>query len=419
MPAILKTFSLSVLIAVLLLGMLSLAGFPTQRLMDLGAALNYRLVSVTSQHTVTNQSSISSTEAEFEDQPKLLVPSTLYAVEGQTLRIYYDNLVLSRDSEQYQFNITCDCVHSYGHERRSWSVKASEQGELPLTLKVTDSSNKTLDSAQSLIRIASTNAGENKEIRLLLVGDSITRQSWWPNMLAELLNLPGNPVWSMIGRAHEGDEPLHQATHPNVYHEGVPGWSFGLFANFNNPELAEKFHREKSPFVFGNSRKNSKLDISRYYAEQAEGKPADFVVLQLGINDLWSPSPNDVDAFEKKMDLALNNATNLINAFKLANPDTQIGIMLPAPFTRSDRTFYLSYGESKTRLEARESQHKLVSALMSEFSSKENEGIWLIPVQAIFDTLDGYPTNNAGHPNQYGHSQIAEAVYSWLKWVLQ
>ena len=41
--------------------------------------------------------------------------------------------------------------------------------------------------------------GKGKDMTLLIVGDSLTHASAYPNEIARLLALPGNPRWTMIG----------------------------------------------------------------------------------------------------------------------------------------------------------------------------------------------------------------------------
>ena len=52
---------------------------------------------------------------------------------------------------------------------------------------------------------------------------------------------------------------------------------------------------------------------------------------------------------------------------------------------------------------------------IEHFGGKQAEGMFIIPTELNLDTMDGYPANNAVHPNAAGYVQIGTSVYSWLK----
>ena len=53
--------------------------------------------------------------------------------------------------------------------------------------------------------------------------------------------------------------------------------------------------------------------------------------------------------------------------------------------------------------------------LVEKFSGRERENIFVVRADAQFDPIDGYPVDNASHPNEYGAAQYAASAYAWIK----
>lgn|GEM_PF-292608 len=409
---------------------LSLVGVQTPHFADLGYVIGKRFAGSGPQTGTVN--ALISTQARPQ-QPltaelhsdtnesrsiELVLPPAIYAVPEVPMAIYYDNIILSRQSENYRFSVNCNCKFGNGSERRRWIANptATDVGDYPLVVTVADWSGKVIATATTTLHVTSAQAGDNQSLRLLIVGDSITWQSLWPNQVARLLSQPGNPEWSMIGETHlQGSPPFSESTLPGVAHEGVPGWAWGLFANFYEPSLAKDYHRERSPFIFLQSDGSKRLDVARYFREKGDGRPADIVIFQLGINDTWGANPDDPISLDQTIAVMLKNIDMLLEAFKEAHSKIALGITLPMSFTNSEQTFRFSY-KDYPRWRHRRIQHRIVQRLIESYKDREKDGIFLIPTYTNFDTIDGYYIDNAGHPAGLGHYQFAASVYSWLKW---
>ena len=57
--------------------------------------------------------------------------------------------------------------------------------------------------------------------------------------------------------------------------------------------------------------------------------------------------------------------------------------------------------------------------LLEKYGGREDEKIFVVPTELYLDPVDGYPVDNAVHPNVDGYNQIGASVYSWLKWWLR
>nr|WP_075087710.1 hypothetical protein [Verrucomicrobium spinosum] len=88
-------------------------------------------------------------------------------------------------------------------------------GEHAMEVVVRDAAGKELERGQTRLRVAPRDAGKGRELKLLIVGDSLTAATAYPNEIARLLSLPENPGWKMYGQhrpASAQRESLMRAT---------------------------------------------------------------------------------------------------------------------------------------------------------------------------------------------------------------
>jgi hypothetical protein len=136
---------------------------------------------------------------------RLTLPPRSYAVSGRAFRIYYENLILSESPEKFRFQFTLERdgkqVSLGQNEPRRWSLQpeASHAGRYDLRVAVSDGSNKVLATGRTTLVISPADAGAGRSLSLLIVGDSLTHASVYPNELAKLLSSDGNPKRSMFG----------------------------------------------------------------------------------------------------------------------------------------------------------------------------------------------------------------------------
>lgn len=340
---------------------------------------------------------------------RLTLPPTIYAVPDVDMSLYFENTVLVAEGQKVSFEVEC----SLGKvEPRRWTIKATSQevGSVPLKLKVKDEAGKVVEAAETQVRVVPANAGHDKDITLLVVGDSLTHASAYPNEIARLLSLPSNPKWRMIGT----HQPAGVA--PGVVHEGYGGWTWAAFNTKFDPKNPEPGYRGSSPFVFGvGEPPQAKLDVARYFTERTGGKTPNFITVMLGINDCFGFNPDDAAQLDARIDGVFKEADKLIAEFRRAAPEAQIGICLTTPGNSRDAAFYANYKDRYPRWGWRRIQHRLVEKQLTHFLKRDSERVFVIPTQLNLDVTDGYPENNGVHPNATGYQQIGATIYSWLK----
>jgi DUF1680 family protein/sugar phosphate isomerase/epimerase/lysophospholipase L1-like esterase len=350
--------------------------------------------------------------AERAESLKLTLPPDCYAVVGTPMSIYYDNIVLTKKPEQYRFKIEGDLGNA---ETRRWTVTptACDIGDHKLAVSVSTSDGKLLQRAETVLHIAAADAGTGKTIRLLIVGDSLTAATHYPNEIARLLSQPGNPAWTMLG--------THRPTHASkgVGHEGYGGWTWGRFANYYLEKPNPAKHEYSSPFVFAVKGNKPAFDLDRYFATHCDSQRPDFVTFLLGINDCFGANPKDPAAMDASIDAVFKNADNVIAAFRKSAPKAALGICLTTPPNTREAAFQANYQGKYPRWGWKTIQHRLVQRQIEHFGGRQAEHIFIVPTELNLDPVDGYPENNGVHPNESGYRQIGASIFAWLKWQMQ
>lgn len=345
---------------------------------------------------------------------QLTLPETAYATVGVPFSIYFDNIVLTPTPQNYRFEMDAALGQP---EARRWTVTptAAQVGNHPLVVRVKDAKGALLAAAKTTLKIARSDAGAGRPLRLLIVGDSLTHASLYPNEIARLLNEPGNPRWTMLGT----HKPSSAAE--GVAHEGYGGWTWASFLTKYDakssapPDPKTPPRKSMSPFLYPGADGKPVLDLPRYFRENCADQPPDVVTFLLGINDCFGAKVDDPIALDEKILSVLENAEQLIGAFHQAAPKAVFAVGLTTPPNDRQAAFVANYQEKYTRWGWKRIQHRLVHLMLQRFAHREKEGIHLVPTELNLDPIDGYPVNNGVHPNAIGYAQVGASFYAWMK----
>lgn len=344
---------------------------------------------------------------------QLTLPPTWYGVPGVPVSLYYDNVVLTEQPESYRFEVKCDIGTA---EAKRWTVTPTDKevGDHAMEITVKDAQGKIVESAKTTLHIAPRNTGAGRELKLLIVGDSLTAATAYPNEIARLLSTEGNPKWTMLS----DNKPASAA--PGVAHEGYGGWTWAAFLTKYEPQSertpdGKGWKKRSSPFVFTGADGKPALDIPRYLKEVCGSQSPDVVTFLLGINDCFHTNPDDPKAVDATINTTLDNAEKLIAAFHAASPKTVFAIGLTTPPNSREEGFEANYHGKYHRWGWKRIQHRLVQRMLERLGNRQKDGIYLVPTELNLDSVDGYPVNNGVHPNGVGYAQIGTSFYAWLK----
>ncbi|MDP6467603.1 MAG: SGNH/GDSL hydrolase family protein [Pirellulaceae bacterium] len=338
---------------------------------------------------------------------RLTLPNEFVAIEGIETGIYFDNIVLTDNPSDYRFEVECKIGIV---EARRWSLPASSSrvGKYRLTITVEDSSGQSITTASMTLRVLPAKLGGEQHFRLLIIGDSLTHATAYPNEIAKLFSSSMNPRCQMLGTHRP------TAAAPGVAHEGYGGWTWQRFVSKYEPEPDGSHRKRSSPFVFLDKAGVPSLDLARYFDEACEGDPPDFVVFMLGINDCFSANPDRLEAIDERIDTMFAHADKLIAAFRRAAPRAQLGVCLTTPPNSRQAAFEANYKDRYSRWGWKRIQHRLVERQLERFASHADKQLFVIPTQMYLDTIEGYPSNNGVHPNAIGYQQIGRTIHASL-----
>jgi lysophospholipase L1-like esterase len=346
----------------------------------------------------------------FAESLRLILPPVIHAVPGVEMTVEFANTVLLAPGAEESVSFRCECPVGRVEAGR-WRLNAgtAEVGEHPFRLTVLDRLGRPVASAETRLIVSPASAGDGCEIRLLLIGDSLTHASRYPNALARLLSMPGNPDWRMLGT----HRPSSAAD--GVAHEGYGGWTWNRFRTRFIPERPDPGKTNSSPFLFAGPDGRGLLDVDRYFRERCGGARPDFIIVLLGINDCFGARPDSPATIDPTLDRMFGEADLLLKALRDAAPGAEIGLCLTPPGNQRDAAFEANYGNRYPRWGWRRIQHRLVERQIRHFANREAERLHLVPTQLNLDALGGYPVNNGVHPNDSGYQQIGATLYAWLK----
>lgn len=360
-----------------------------------------------------------------ENQPgpiRLMLPETVYAAPGIETNIYFDNLILVINPRNYAFDVTCDKGKQQS-ERWTFTPASEEAGAFPLKIEVRNSENQIVASAQTSIQVSPQDAGKDKPVSLLMIGDSLTHASIYPQRVVEACSTPGNPALTLVG-AHVPENAA-----PGVRHEGYGGWAASTFATKYTGIMHTGTYSERgSPFLYDDGKGNRSLDFARYCQDINGGKTPDYITIFLGCNDTFGATDETI---ESTIDGMLSHMDALVAMIHRVNPNTGIGFMPPVPPAASQDAFGANYTCGQTQWQYRRNQHRAIERMYQHFGARQQEHISMIPAFVNLDCVHNYPEaseptnaqkedallrqNNGVHPAPQGYRQIGDSLYCWLK----
>ena len=341
------------------------------------------------------------------------IPSKIYALVGYETNIYFENI--TEEWEKYKWDVTCSKGKQLERGYRITPVDG-DVGTYTLTIKASVSDTVSKQLTTTLV-VTSASAGASATKSVVVLGDSTT------NSGTVITKLNENFSTDVMGISTLGT----RGTAPNN-HEGRSGWRLETYFTVESIDYTDGRGHVENPFY---NPATQTFDANYYFTNSGIAKP-DWFIINMGINDMFSYEVGT--ALDSAIKTCIGYVDSIIASVKDASPSSKIGVCLTIPPNHSQDAFGKAYSNGQTRNRYKKNNTIWVNRLISEYDSRESEGIYLIPIHTNLDTvynmgMETLPVNarntdvtyqspilNGGvHPVTSGYWQIADVYTAFLK----
>ena len=327
----------------------------------------------------------------------IVLPPSIYAVEGHEMNVYLDNLTIS--SLGTYFDVACT-VGTQQNERWTYIPAAAVSTTLSISA-INISGEQVLDTATATLTAKLASVGNGISRSLLIIGDSTTANGEYTG---EMLNLFNSDVMdiTLLGTKGTG---LNK-------HEGIAGW-----------KISDFYTSVTSPFVFSGS-----FNFAQYLSTNSLTTPY-YVCIHLGINDVGNYTSDA--ATQAAMTTMVSQLEAMITNI-MATGVARIGMMVTIPPSATQDAFGNNYGSGLNRNRMRRNILLWARKMIDTFGGRTGSGIYLIPINCNLDTVNNMSfgasapvnsrstinvirQNNGVHPATPGYYQMADTMFAFLK----
>lgn len=376
--------------------------------------------------------------------PSFVLPDRIYAAPGLELNVYFSDVFDSVVPQNYAFQAYCKKGRSQ-LERWCFTPTKEDAGkEYELVINAWNDDG-LVAAVTSQVRVAAAPVDPAKKVTLALLGDSLTNCGY-QDQIFKVMREAGYSGYTPIGsRAPAPDR---------VKHDGYGGYSFNTFLTWYTVtddefdhvqdaaereqlkslgvpvKIIHEWQRDllRSPLV--KFEKGQKIvDIPRWLGKINDGKAPDIVLVELGVNSVFSYRGEPEELRVRIRKAVLPEMERFMSRLRQDMPDS-IYLLCTQPVGTTQDGFAENYGSAWNAVQHR----KIVFALNREFDAwvkgKNDSRLLLLPLGHAVDPVDGFIFNkqqasarsereisraaNAVHPSAIGGHQIGDAAAAML-----
>lgn len=322
----------------------------------------------------------------------VVFPSKTFAVVGHEYNLYYQNVINTKNINDYFIYCSIDGLTNYQNYNNCFRITPAESdiGEHTMHYYVKNKmTNETIIEKTCIIHIIPEKQITGKNV--LFIGDSLTESGYYP---AEIQRLSNNGMISIGTCSTTVNIDNVEYT---VKHEGHSGWSAYDF-----------LEKTDSPFL--NSL--NKFDFEHYITSNNLGIP-DIVCLNLGTNGV------------AHLDKTINALDSMIINIHAYNPNIIVLISLITPPASQDGWIHTTSPSINFNV----ARFALLKKYIEKYQDRSDK-VDVTEVMFGIDTVYDFPTitervsarnplqiervNNTVHPLKYGYFHMADNYYNNL-----
>jgi hypothetical protein len=326
-----------------------------------------------------------------QDHFQVIIPPHIYCNQHADISMYYDHFIYAPGSGGYIFKVSKNLGTEHP-DKFTFDIRKKKSRDYHINVRVYDRHGLLVGKEKTTLHYSNLISIPEDTVKILIIGNSLTAAGHYPAKVQSFMrDSVRYPVKFLGSKTSNGG-----------IHEGYGGKTWKWFV-----------HHGDSPFVFRTADNDSILDFGHYFTEVVHDTP-DMVVIFLGINDCFRADTASVETIDKTIDEMLEESTFFLSKLIQYKTDLEIGICLTPPANVRETAFQYNYGDKYTRSGWEKIQRRLVERYITFFDGHFQSNCSLIPVEINIDTYNGYPGDNAVHPNVYGYDQIAASIFSWI-----
>lgn len=380
---------------------------------------------------------------------KMTLPEIIYAAPGIECNIYFENVVDSATPDAYAYEVRC-AKGTQAQYRWHWTPAEADAGKsFDLELSLYNDYGLAA-SAKCKVIVAKKAVDPKKKFTLALLAASGVN-SGYPASLLEVMRQTGFTNYTPVG-SHAGAGK--KVVPGGVAHDGYGGFSWNSFLSrwvFSSEELKgiqdeaeiaqmkalgvrdipkKNLYRHRSPLLtFRNGKKV--LDIPAWLKRINQGKAPDFIIINLGGNDVFGTRPDKLDSTIVKV---MHNASTLLKELRKHAPDAIIGVAT-GPAGCGQDGFGVNYGCRQSKFQFRRNIQRYNRELTKLIKGFKDPKMILLPLHQSIDPGNSYLyawpkvharskqrkkiDNNALHASREGGAQLADAIYCFVRKYLE
>jgi hypothetical protein len=192
---------------------------------------------------------LESKEIEPNEKIEVALPSTIYAVVGDTLQLYYRSIFRCVDYSKYNVDVKCSIGHQYPRYYEL-TPTAGNIGTRSITFSIRDNNNNVIGTKTATLAVVSAGQSPASELNVLCVGASGTLNGEWASELKRRLTASdGAPTGSgftninFVGRK----SATHYGKQVNV--EATGGYQFTSYTSTTTARYRFNVTAENEPSV--------------------------------------------------------------------------------------------------------------------------------------------------------------------------
>jgi len=375
---------------------------------------------------------------------KMTLPEVIYAVPGIESNIYFENVVDTAVYRNYAYEVRC-LRGAQGEHRWFWTPTEKDAGKsFDLELRLFNDYGMVV-SAKCKVVVAGPAADPKQKFTLALLAASGVNCGY-PAHLLGVMREKGFANYTPIGSHAGGGKPVVPG---GVAHDGYGGFSWNSFLTrwaYSFEELPgpqnkaeeeqmralgvtklpkSQAYRLRSPLL---RLKDGKpvLDIPAWLNKINGGKAPDYIVIQLGGNDMFGARPEQLD---EKVAKVMENARTLLGELRKHAPQAVIGVATE-PCGCGQDGFGANYGCAQSKYQFRRNAQRYNRELDALIKGLKDPRIVILPLHQSIDPENSFLTGsfkaharsekkvkrdrNALHASMEGGRQFGDAIASWL-----